>query len=718
MSILKLCVGYCVFVTLLFALGSCKDDYTVPVDEGKYWNHSASLELKQKKFVFTSSTDNYEIEFAICANKETNSTLVRNEAEEECNQYFRHIDKIYIGVNCEYHDIDERYEDYLEDGKYCTPTSSTAFTWTWGTCDNVETLPGQPKLSQGSCKQADTILSIKTSLGNNEAFLALSSHAQVTVKGETSTTNLTGNISYSIFPSDRNCPPEGCNIVLMHLSLSGTSFSIHEENISSYRVDAVKPIIGKWFKNGDVLFPKEAFVVQTNFVVEGIAGSSIAKATEDILGSINPETNIFELDSFGVNSEGASVEFWLEASLSQHPPKAIITLSESTVECSSIDGALVALDGSSSFDLDNDIEHYTWIEFEDIHNNLDPQSIGSDNILSTQFPVGDHIISLFVSDSRGAESTVTRGIRVVDTIAPQIETSDQTYQVCIPNNPEVELEIPTVTDVCSDTILPTGFVKTMNGYDAGMAPIVDGKAILPIGESVLVWRAVDEFGNESEAEQIVIVEFEIGPWCCESYQTMIEGTEFDDFMSQPLTTDPWCILSYAGADNVYLQGETCDAAGGDFVALDEGADYMHVRPCNSVIVAHDGDDFIYCSNDNDTIYGGDGQDNISCPYYSGDNVLFGGNGSDYLYSGNGNDTIYPGSGVDYVNGGNGDDTVIVYHECELSPGKYFYGGSGTDTLYLPVTAAEAAAQGVIIISFENVVLTDPKLQGLAECAVN
>ena len=79
--------------------------------------------------------------------------------------------------------------------------------------------------------------------------------------------------------------------------------------------------------------------------------------------------------------------------------------------------------------------------------------------------------------------------------------------------------------------------------------------------------------------------------------------------------------------------------------------------------------------------------------------------------------IVPGPGRDEVYAQGGNDTVYIYDVCELVRGEILSGGSGTDTLYLPVTKTQAQSMGVTISSFESVKTTPAYMKGFSLCAI-
>src|SRR5690606_31879468 len=61
----------------------------------------------------------------------------------------------------------------------------------------------------------------------------------------------------------------------------------------------------------------------------------------------------------------------------------------------------------------------------------------------------------------------------------------------------------------------------------------------------------------------------------------------------------------------------------------------------------------------------------------------------------------------------GNDTVVVYDVCELATNEVLAGGTGNDTLVVPVSLDEVTAAGVVATGFEQVVVE--KQSCLSEC---
>jgi hypothetical protein len=94
--------------------------------------------------------------------------------------------------------------------------------------------------------------------------------------------------------------------------------------------------------------------------------------------------------------------------------------------------------------------------------------------------------------------------------------------------------------------------------------------------------------------------------------------------------------------------------------------------------------------------------------------MYGNAGDDTILGILGDHVIYPGPGRDAVTGGPGNDVVYVNDVCELEPFEVLDGSLGSDTLYLPEPLANVTARGVIVLGFENIIVTTSN-RHLSEC---
>ncbi len=184
---------------------------------------------------------------------------------------------------------------------------------------------------------------------------------------------------------------------------------------------------------------------------------------------------------------------------------------------------------------------------------------------------------------------------------------------------------------------------------------------------------------------------------------------------QPTVNDPNCI-----------DGACCEQQGA--VTLTAAVDTYNNSSASACLVALGGSDVLFSAAPGVVVAAGEGDDTISSGQYPAPGVgvppvrVLGGPGNDTIsgwfdhaeiYGGAGDDTIsggpgpvviVPGSGQDTAESGDGDDTFVLFAECEATSGKHLAGGAGYDTLISPLSLQELAARGVLVESFENVVI--------------
>ena len=112
------------------------------------------------------------------------------------------------------------------------------------------------------------------------------------------------------------------------------------------------------------------------------------------------------------------------------------------VECSGPDGTPVTLDGSDSFDPNDDLLSFTW---------TGPFGILTGDVISTEFPQGTHTITLTVDDGRGKTDSDTVTVTVTDSAAPAISLSLSPDILWPPNHKMVDIAASIqVSDTCDD----------------------------------------------------------------------------------------------------------------------------------------------------------------------------------------------------------------------------------------------------------------------------
>jgi len=104
------------------------------------------------------------------------------------------------------------------------------------------------------------------------------------------------------------------------------------------------------------------------------------------------------------------------------------------------------------------------------------------------FPIGETVVTWTTIDSSNNFSSLTQLVSVVDTIAPEISSlEDITLEAISVDANIVNLDSPTASDVQDVTI----YIITPD--------------VFPVGETAVIWTAVDESGNSSSATQTVTI---------------------------------------------------------------------------------------------------------------------------------------------------------------------------------------------------------------------
>ncbi len=98
--------------------------------------------------------------------------------------------------------------------------------------------------------------------------------------------------------------------------------------------------------------------------------------------------------------------------------------------CASASGAEVTLDGSGSTDPDDDINLFEWFEGYGTGSQV---LLGTGATLGTTLPLGEHLITLRVTDSAAHQDTDEVGVTVGDPGAPDLEVSVRPRQLWPPN---------------------------------------------------------------------------------------------------------------------------------------------------------------------------------------------------------------------------------------------------------------------------------------------
>jgi len=223
----------------------------------------------------------------------------------------------------------------------------------------------------------------------------------------------------------------------------------------------------------------------------------------EAISSLEPETpyrikvSISDGNTVPVSAEQEFVYHGETSILVNNPPVSRVA-AVAPAECESTVGASILLDGSSSSDPDSTpgtrdaIGTFEW--------SLDaggpyaaPLGVGEQ--LQTSIPLGDHTITLRVTDARGESDTVTIPVSVVDTTPPLLSCAPPaTFECTSPSGAAAAL-IASASDAC-------GAVTVHNSRNEGGA---DGSGVYPLGETSVEFTATDTSGNSAACSTEVLV---------------------------------------------------------------------------------------------------------------------------------------------------------------------------------------------------------------------
>jgi Ca2+-binding RTX toxin-like protein len=209
------------------------------------------------------------------------------------------------------------------------------------------------------------------------------------------------------------------------------------------------------------------------------------------------------------------------------------------------------------------------------------------------FQIGETIVTWTATDTSGNSASATQTITIVDTTAPELIIPEDITISAFSLEKQVEVGEAYVNDLGSSVLTITN--NAPNSF--------------PLGDTIIIWNATDEFGNSASSQQVISVQ----P-CGKSlsYYNQIFGTPADETIVGTNVAD--LIFAFAGDDMIF---------GG------EG---------NDCIIGGNGDDLIWGNTGDDHLVGGEGNDILMG--FSGDDQLTGGIGTDALDGGDGYDLSY------------------------------------------------------------------------------
>ena len=329
----------------------------------------------------------------------------------------------------------------------------------------------------------------------------------------------------------------------------------------------------------EIFSPSDIVVEATApFVTDIQLGAAIADDIIEVNTVTNDAPDSFSLGETTVtwtatDSSGNSATTTQTVSVVDTSAPSITAPSTVQVEATGIEGNLADIGQANGFD---------FVEIISITNNA-PDS----------FPLGETTVTWTATDSSGNFATATQTVSVVDTTSPTLT---------VPENIIVD-------SFTLEKLVVIGEAYAFDSVDALPILTNDAPEAFPLGNTIVTWSVIDQFGNSTTLEQTVSVQA-----CGQSisYYNQIMGTTEDDIL-----------MGTNAADLIFAFG------GNDMIVGGAG---------NDCIIGGEGDDIIFGNEGNDHLVGGEGTDIIKGN--SGDDKLTGGFDYDILDGGDGFDISY------------------------------------------------------------------------------
>jgi hypothetical protein len=230
-------------------------------------------------------------------------------------------------------------------------------------------------------------------------------------------------------------------------------------------------------------------------------------------------------------------------------PHAVVSV-EPTIECTSLAGALVTLDGSFSEDSDStpgtndDLVSFEWFQGFGLPTQV---LLGTGGVVTVSLPLGSHEITLRVKDRAGASDTATATVEVVDTTPPGLSVSVTPGALWPPNHRMVPVEVAIqAADLCGQTeavllsVVSNEPDDAVGAEDGGTTEDIQGAEIgtpdlafelraerSGAGDGRLygvAYRATDAAGNGTEATGEVLVPHDQGDGATEPLRLSVTET--------------------------------------------------------------------------------------------------------------------------------------------------------------------------------------------------
>ena len=317
----------------------------------------------------------------------------------------------------------------------------------------------------------------------------------------TSDTPISGQMGYTIIPLDRNCPEDGCQLLVTTFGFAAADFnltgSIAGVNVINHQVTGMSMaganwITGVWQPSGHFQLPAGAATLAVTATDNGQLTGFTETNGSPITGTLDPVAGQVSFDSFSqVQADTTTTIGGLSGINVVTPPVAVITL-PATVECNKPGGATVTLDSTASAPVGA-------IPFSAWRVNGGPTLPGAK--VTTSLNLGPNDVLLNIYNAQLAIGVAEQTTTVVDTTPPVIAPPPTvTAETCSDALTTVTLTAPKVTDVCNPSPTVTGSVIS----SSPPIPIVGGQVSLPPGTHTVRWTASDGIQTATATQTVVV----------------------------------------------------------------------------------------------------------------------------------------------------------------------------------------------------------------------
>jgi len=276
------------------------------------------------------------------------------------------------------------------------------------------------------------------------------------------------------------------------------------------------------------------------------------------------------------------------------------------------------------------------------------------------FVLGDTIVTWTATDTSGNSASATQTVTIVDTTSPIITAPDSiTAEATSADSNIVALGSPVSSDLVDIPSISNNAPDTF-----------------PLGETAVIWTAVDESGNSASATQTVTIVDTTSPELTMPEDVMISAfslekqVEIGEAQAHDLAGSAFTITN--DVPDTFPLGDTIVTwnVSDELGNSSSSQQVISVQPCGKPLSYYNQ---IFGTPAADTIVGTEVADLIFA--FAGDDMIFGGKGNDCIIGGDGDDLIFGNAGGDHLVGGEGNDILKGF-----SGDDKLTGGTGTDVL--------------------------------------